>query len=321
MSANLPTNLNPAQRNSIGRHEDVSQENAAAKHILDADCCREGNAFVLFSLPRELPGLFTVRFTAPAGFIAGDRISLKGREFLVKTRAMEDAEEGVFAAGAVVRCDIDMERNLAFVTAGGEAGFVTDAEHAADLATKADVTHGHAIADVAGLDAALAGKADAGHTHPAGSDETVPAGTILHFAGAAAPAGYLLCDGATVSRETYAALFAAIGTMYGAGDGTTTFSLPNFAGMFLRGAGGNAATIGTEQEDAIRNIVGTFYAANYGGAAPSGVFRRSYLANGSVQGGATVLPHTGETFDASNVVPTANENRPVNFAVLLCIKY
>lgn len=57
-----------------------------------------------------------------------------------------------------------------------------------------------------------------------------PAGAIQMFGGASAPTGWLLCDGAVVSRTTYAALFAAIGTVYGAGDGSTTFALPNLKG-------------------------------------------------------------------------------------------
>jgi len=50
------------------------------------------------------------------------------------------------------------------------------------------------------------------------------------YAGSAAPTGYLLCDGAAVSRATYAALFAAIGVTYGAGDGVGTFNVPNLKG-------------------------------------------------------------------------------------------
>lgn len=55
-------------------------------------------------------------------------------------------------------------------------------------------------------------------------------GSIIPTARAAAPTGFLLCDGAEVSRTTYAALFAAIGTAYGAGDGSTTFNVPNMQG-------------------------------------------------------------------------------------------
>lgn len=59
----------------------------------------------------------------------------------------------------------------------------------------------------------------------------VPAGSVIDFAGAVAqtPSGYLPCDGAAVSRTTYADLFAAIGVLWGAGNGTTTFNVPNFA--------------------------------------------------------------------------------------------
>ena len=57
---------------------------------------------------------------------------------------------------------------------------------------------------------------------------STPAGIITMFTGATAPPGYLICDGAAVSRTTYAALFAVIGTTYGVGNGSTTFNLPNF---------------------------------------------------------------------------------------------
>jgi len=55
-------------------------------------------------------------------------------------------------------------------------------------------------------------------------------GMVLPYAGASAPTGFLLCDGAAVSRSTYADLFALISTTYGVGDGSTTFNLPNLKG-------------------------------------------------------------------------------------------
>lgn len=60
--------------------------------------------------------------------------------------------------------------------------------------------------------------------------ETIPSGTLQAFAGSVIPSGWLLCTGATgaISRTTYSALFAAIGTAYGAGNGSTTFNIPNF---------------------------------------------------------------------------------------------
>ena len=67
-----------------------------------------------------------------------------------------------------------------------------------------------------------------------------PAGTITGFGGGVAPTGWLLCNGAEVSRTTYAALFAAIGTSYGTGNGTDTFNVPNALGRTMVGAGTGA---------------------------------------------------------------------------------
>jgi microcystin-dependent protein len=65
----------------------------------------------------------------------------------------------------------------------------------------------------------------------------VPTGGMLMWGTASAPTGYLLCNGSAVSRSTYAALFAVIGTAFGAGDGSTTFNLPDFRDRFPVGAG------------------------------------------------------------------------------------
>ncbi len=61
-----------------------------------------------------------------------------------------------------------------------------------------------------------------------------PAGTVQYFANTTVPNGYLECNGAAVNRTTYAELFAAIGITYGAGNGTTTFNLPDLRGEFIR---------------------------------------------------------------------------------------
>jgi microcystin-dependent protein len=65
----------------------------------------------------------------------------------------------------------------------------------------------------------------------------MPSGTVLDFAGPVAPVGFLLCDGAAVSRSTYSDLFASIGTIWGVGDGSTTFNLPNLNGRTTIGSG------------------------------------------------------------------------------------
>jgi microcystin-dependent protein len=65
-------------------------------------------------------------------------------------------------------------------------------------------------------------------------------GEIRLFAGSTAPGGWLLCDGQAVSRSTYASLYAVTGDTYGAGDGSTTFNLPNFKGRSAIGSGQGA---------------------------------------------------------------------------------
>lgn len=75
-------------------------------------------------------------------------------------------------------------------------------------------------------------------------DVRMPAGVVMPFAGSSAPTGYLLCYGQAVSRATYADLFDVLGTTYGAGDGSTTFNLPDLRGRAVAGKddmGGSAA--------------------------------------------------------------------------------
>jgi microcystin-dependent protein len=74
--------------------------------------------------------------------------------------------------------------------------------------------------------------------------EFMPIGGVLPYAGSSAPSGWLLCFGQAVSRATYAALFAIVGTTYGVGDGSTTFNLPDLRGRAVAGKddmGGSAA--------------------------------------------------------------------------------
>ena len=78
-------------------------------------------------------------------------------------------------------------------------------------------------------------------------------GEIKYFAFSTPPEGYLVCNGANVSRETYADLFAVIGTTFGEGDGSTTFTLPNLIDIFAQGS----ATVGTYKSAGLPNITGT----------------------------------------------------------------
>jgi phage-related tail fiber protein len=67
------------------------------------------------------------------------------------------------------------------------------------------------------------------------SNSVIPTGTVIWVATITAPVGYLSADGTAVSRSTYAGLFSAIGVTFGAGDGSTTFNVPDLRGEFIRG--------------------------------------------------------------------------------------
>lgn len=79
----------------------------------------------------------------------------------------------------------------------------------------------------------------------------LPVGAITMWATSTAPAQWLICNGSAVSRITYATLFAVLGTTYGAGDGSTTFNLPNASGSTIRGVGGSYTLASTGGADSI----------------------------------------------------------------------
>lgn len=79
-------------------------------------------------------------------------------------------------------------------------------------------------------------------------------GSISMFSGSSIPAGYLLCDGSALNREVYAELFDAIGTAWGAGDGETTFNLPDLTDKTVWG--GDSSAVGGYKESGLPNITG-----------------------------------------------------------------
>lgn len=164
-------------------------------------------------------------------------------------------------------------------------------------------------------------------------ESSVPSGAVMHFAMQSAPTGWLKADGSAVSRTQYPALFAAIGTTFGVGDGRTTFNLPDLRGEFVRGWDGGrnidpGRAFGSAQGDAIRNITGSIDTGSNNGhqlfdeATATGalaISRRQWKAWTSDTQDGRNNPAAFD-FDASRVVPTAPENRPRNIALLACIK-
>jgi len=153
----------------------------------------------------------------------------------------------------------------------------------------------------------------------------LPAGAVMPFAMNSAPAGWLASDGTAVSRSTYSALFAAISTTHGVGDGSTTFNLPDLRGIFVRGSGMQtingtvnitySKTFAAKEQDAFQGHNHTTNAA----------IAQSYFNNGTTTAfnyaGATATVTTPIT-DGTNGAPrTASETRPANIALLYCIKF
>ena len=164
-------------------------------------------------------------------------------------------------------------------------------------------------------------------------ESSVPSGTVFQFAGQTAPAGWLKANGAAVSRTAYATLFAAIGTTYGAGDGRSTFNLPDLRGEFIRGWDDGRGidrgrALGSAQGDAIRNITGSIDTGSNSGHQLFDIATATGALSISQRQWKTWTSDTRDggnnpsafDFDASRVVPTAAENRPRNIALLACIK-
>ena len=126
--------------------------------------------------------------------------------------------------------------------------------------------------------------------------EGIPTATIVPWSSASVPTGFLECNGQTVSRSTYSALFAIVGTTYGAGDGSSTFALPNLSDNVAVGKSNNKALASTGGANTVAssgnvgtniNVTGTV-----GGSTANASISTSQLASHS-HGISAVQPTTG----------------------------
>ena len=150
---------------------------------------------------------------------------------------------------------------------------------------------------------------------------SAPVGMISPFGGSTAPDGWLVCDGSAVSRTDYADLFAVVGTTYGAGDGSTTFNLPDCNGrvpIYDR-----TATLGDTTNGKAPNIKGHIPCprlAAYGDW--TGVFYADVSGSTLATGGWS---SNGGTMDASRASQVYDDNAskitPAGVYTLICIKY
>ena len=173
------------------------------------------------------------------------------------------------------------------------------------------------------------------------SSALLPAGAVMPFAMATAPTGWFSCDGTLLSRTTYALLFAAIGTTFGVGDGSTTFAIPDLRGRFVRSTGtdgtATALALGVKQGDMFQD----HGHSNTATASGVGDHTHSIPANtdpgntsdrltyGSAGGTtATVSSAAGAhghtitvTIGGADSGDFGAETRPYNMALNYCIKY
>jgi len=109
--------------------------------------------------------------------------------------------------------------------------------------------------------------------------EGIPTATIVPWSSASVPTGFLECNGQTVSRSTYSALFAIVGTTYGAGDGSSTFAVPNLGDNVPVGKSNNKALGSTGGANTVTST------GNVGGSTANATLSTAQLASHSHQGG------------------------------------
>ena len=157
----------------------------------------------------------------------------------------------------------------------------------------------------------------------------MPPGTVIAYAGSAAPEGFIACNGAAVSRTTYANLFAAIGTRYGAGNGSTTFNLPDLTDRVVQGS----ATAGTALAAGLPEIYGTFTirqttSADYPNTV-TGVENAFYSATdstkaGGLQMGTSSVARQQIKLSAkryNSIYGNSTTVQPPALTMIYCIKY
>jgi len=163
----------------------------------------------------------------------------------------------------------------------------------------------------------------------------IPAGAIAHFAMNAAPTGWLKANGAAVSRSTYATLFTAIGTTFGAGDGSTTFNVPELRGEFIRGWDDSRGidsgrAFGSAQDDQMQTITGSLTNPGTASAPFANAMTTSGALSQTSTGSARILGRDTASFAGARLdfnsalssgARTGSETRGRNIALLACIKF
>jgi len=273
-------------------------------------------------------GLPTNAFTAVAGesIDAGDIVRFVGAQVYKASNSSSAGITNVIgisstttASGQTATIETDYYNSFSSLTAGDTFYVGVDGAKTTTKPTNYPYTLGKAVsATRINLDL---------------SEDSNPTGSIITIPLASAPEGYLLCDGSAVSRTTHARLFGSISTTYGDGDGSTTFNLPDYRGLFLRatdsgtgidpdastrtnrGDGTTGDNVGTKQDEMMNKL---FLPSQASWSPDSGgyfrtMFLRSYASN--PPGLVATNFEIGFPNEPGNEIRPRNVN--VNFAIKL----
>ena len=160
-----------------------------------------------------------------------------------------------------------------------------------------------------------------------GSGSLVPTASVFALATSTVPSGYLECDGAAVSRTTYADLFAAIGTTYGSGNGASTFNVPDLRGEFIRGWDNSRGvdsgrTLGSTQSDENKSHNHTITDPGHNHQVNINVYQQGSGPNASTDmaNRAGNTTSSTSTTGISLAASGGTESRPRNVAMMYVIK-
>lgn len=152
-------------------------------------------------------------------------------------------------------------------------------------------------------------------------ENPVPTGSVFPFAGENAPEGFLLCNGQEVSRVTYARLFNVIKEKFGAGDGVTTFNVPNLVEKFIEGT---ESSVGQTLNAGLPNITAGFAAYTYQNGSSSGKMRSTITNTNQVTPGGggdkTFVTFNLDASRGSDVYGKSNTVQPPAVKMLFIIK-
>ena len=151
----------------------------------------------------------------------------------------------------------------------------------------------------------------------------IPAGTIYWFASTTVPTGYLQCNGAAVSRSTYADLYAVCGQTYGNGDGSSTFNVPDLRGEFIRGLDSgrgvdSGRSIGTTQSDEFKQHNHIFAGDDWIGDSGGYSYIGTHAVDEDSSGGGNCRDYRTKQDNTNN---GGTETRPRNLALMPVIKF